>query len=275
MGNYHFTIARLMMGVAVVALGLAMLRVPWAFWMIACCLLLPSVLLAMALRPLLQKLLDPEAPIVTPRTIMVLTAAVVGLVFYMGWRNAGLRKPEPPSEAPAPEVAGQDPRVNADHEIFDAVLTELIRTKKPYPGARGDQIVLSAVTIARFVGPNFFSARGHPAGEPVPPDVVADNRRNPPKKSYSLVTYHPTDSRILVRDLEHVDLSDFTDEFATTFPEAQAYVNMSLPGFSHDGRTAFAIFTFGPDYHSGSGYCLLTREGDGWKVAWIHFNWTN
>jgi len=163
------------------------------------------------------------------------------------------------------------PVPKADTEIYDVVLSDLIGNKDFDLGwvrSRGEkfQIVVGDRTCKGGTLQNLL--RDHPSNpaHEVPLEIRADlKRRNPKGASWSLAFYQPETPNILVRDLTRIQPED---AFWDDFPHARCYVEVHLPGYSSDGRTALLSFFLGPAPGGLLGYYLLKIVHGHWEVVW-------
>lgn len=61
--------------------------------------------------------------------------------------------------------------------------------------------------------------------------------------------------------------------FGTAFPNAKAYVILSLPGYDEDQKQALVSFLFGPTGHGAQAFYKLKRTGGRWLIEWHKFNY--
>jgi hypothetical protein len=57
-------------------------------------------------------------------------------------------------------------------------------------------------------------------------------------------------------------------EFEKNFPEARAWVEAFLPGYSQDGATAFVRGLVGPAADGATVTAFLKKNGDDWEIVW-------
>ena len=99
----------------------------------------------------------------------------------------------------------------------------------------------------------------------IPPVIRADLRRRNPNEPISLATFKPVSKKILVRDLD--GLHRF-GKFEEKYPNAQAYVETWLPGYSKDGQSAVLRTSFGPTPHGATATYMLAKKDGRWTVVW-------
>ena len=96
--------------------------------------------------------------------------------------------------APPPRQFGPSQSRNPDHEIFDAVLADLIMNPEFAPNRIKPKIILSDTTVGGSLG-----AINGLHDEQIPPDILRDLAdRNPQGKPYSLIGYRTTNRNVLV-----------------------------------------------------------------------------
>ena len=187
----------------------------------------------------------------------VLAGCLVGLFRGVGW-------------FPTPnEFAPQPTRANADHDVFDVVISDLLTTADFDPvgvsrGPKPYQIVFGDQTYGRVTSRRLTEVLGDRTKD-VPAEIQADLvSRNPDSKGYLLARYRPSNPNILVRDMRGVDKFS---KFDLQFPGAKGYVLPMLPGYSLDGRMALFYFYFGPTSHGAAGYYLLRKANGRWEIV--------
>ena len=164
--------------------------------------------------------------------------------------------------------------VNSDFEIFDLVLSDLIVNEDFNPAVGGRRVRKSQIVLESST--HGLTERGlyHPTdgyANAIPADIRHDIlTRNPKGRRYSLAGYRPSSTNFLVRVLSDVDLDEKFDE---SFPDARGFIRPNLPGYSKDGKSAMFFFTFGPTSHGATGYYMLVRIHDAWKISWRTFNY--
>ncbi|MFI5459883.1 MAG: hypothetical protein ACHRXM_31060 [Isosphaerales bacterium] len=206
-------------------------------------------------------------------SVLLSRESLVTLVLCLGGLGAGCGR----QLAPRPDRSRQDQGSNADHEIFDIVLSDMIGNKEFNPAVGGrsikkSQVVLEAATYGG-VSDHFLSHLSNDPTKAIPSEIRVDLlRRNPKGERYSLASYHPSNANILISDLSRVDLDL---GFAEVFPDARGYVQPYLPGYSRDGQSALFLFGFGPTSHGAVGYYLLNRESGRWEIVWSIFGYFN
>jgi hypothetical protein len=197
--------------------------------------------------------------------MMIAVAAVASVFGFVSWVVRGpVAFVEP---APPPRWA------NADHEIYDIVLADLIDNPEfnftiKGSGPKKTQIVLHAVTRGH-VPHKFFDFDRWPRENGTPEDVLDDMvERNPKGKQFALADYQPSNPNIAVAILNKSEL-----EYPTVprFPKSCGYVIPHLPGYSRDGKTALFLFRLPPlGYHPGWGCYLLEKKDGRWEIAKKH-----
>jgi hypothetical protein len=149
---------------------------------------------------------------------------------------------------------------------MEAALTDLTQYGGfPRPNSRGT-IVLDNKTLSDPSVLLWPQQIEHEIGGPIPPDLSLDLReRN--KHSVSLERFSPKNRAILIHDI-NARVTDPT--FRSAFPEAKAYVRVSLPGYDRSRRAALLRFGAGPTggAEAISGTYALLKTGGTWKVQW-------
>jgi hypothetical protein len=174
-----------------------------------------------------------------------------------------------PPEAPPPRGFGRNHTPNPDHEVFDAVLSDLLVNPEFYPpvdgaGVSKPQIILADMAVGG-ISDRQLDHHERAMGTKIPLDIRADLlSRNPKGKRFSLSRYHPAITSVRVRSLDGP--LKRSEEFDSEFPYARGFVSPTLPGYSHDGRMALFLFAFGPHDHGTTGIYLLQRAEGQWRV---------
>jgi hypothetical protein len=194
---------------------------------------------------------------------------VLTVLLCVGYAFAGCG----PENAPRPDISGQAAGTNADYDILDIVLRDLIGNKEFDPAVGGSAVGKSQVVLDDFtfggVSDELLSHLTTDPAKAIPSEPRADLvRRNRKGKRYSLKNYRPADSRIRRSDLSRVDLDV---GFPNEFPAARGYVLPYLPGYSRDGRSAVFFLRFGPASHGAFGYYLLKRVAAHWEIVCSDF----
>jgi hypothetical protein len=194
--------------------------------------------------------------------MMIAVAAVASVFGFLSWV---VREPLVFVEPARP------PRwPNADHDIYDIVLADLIDNPEfnfsiAETPPKKTQIIFHAVTQGH-VSHKLFDFDRWPRENGTPEDVLDDMvERNPEGKQFTLADYQPSDPKIAVAILNKSEL-----EYRNIhrFPKSCGYVVPNLPGYSRDGKTALFRFQLPPlGYHPGSGYYLLKKKDGCWTIA--------
>jgi hypothetical protein len=159
-------------------------------------------------------------------------------------------------------------RVNADHDIFDVVLSDLLvnkdflRRRAVEPGV---DLVLDARSQVGYPedAESCDSSWAILGRNQVAPEILQNmNDRNPSGVEFLLTGYKPEDPTIVVRDLA---ADPDTSNFLTAY-DLPSWVKVKLPGYSSDGGTAVLKFGFGPTPHGAGGVYLLRKLNGRWEV---------
>jgi hypothetical protein len=170
-----------------------------------------------------------------------------------------------PAVAEPPDATNAPVASSTDYEVIELVLLDLIDYKEFRPESDLDgkktKIVLSDLT------------RGGPAGllaqeasKPewnISEEALVDLLHRNPKRPVSLAEFVPTNERILVKNLNNINLRH---DFRKTYPDARGYVKTWLPGYSKDGLEAAVVVSFGPRAHAATAVYWLVRDDGQWKV---------
>jgi hypothetical protein len=195
------------------------------------------------------------------------------------------------SQAPLPVRPDEDDPepvfTETDRHVLDALLRIVAEDQdfKAFTGGRTRLVVLPK--ISKRERPEAFTRPGGEANKRLDweefkslrppfdelPDALSKEiwlcwaRRNS-KKNASLSTYSPSIARVSVEYVEQI--SNFLGEFGRKYPDVRAYLNVSLPGYSIDGKTACVQFHSGPgDIHAGpQGYFVFTHRDGRWRLKW-------
>jgi len=165
--------------------------------------------------------------------------------------------------APAPRHHdGWNQSRNADHEIFDIVLSDLFNNPDFYQNKR-PKIILSDTTVGMPLG----GLDQCPVNDEIIPfDIIEDLcNRNTVGKPYSLINYHPLNNHILLLNYSNFMTSD--GSFRDGYADVRGFVKAALPGYSRDGQAALFRFAFGPTDHYNFGYYRLDRLDGGWRIV--------
>jgi hypothetical protein len=181
---------------------------------------------------------------------------VVGWLREKGWLRT------PIELAPAPQW------VNADHDIFDIVLSDLLGDPEFQPV--GDDLNPKRTQIVFGDKTHVWPADRRPgdaALQPikgVPAEVLTDlENRNAKGSAYSLLHYKPSNRNIIMQDMSELKRPvPFMDQR----PAARGFVLAGLPGYSHDGRTALFCFRPGPYLKAFDGYYVLKKVNGRWEI---------
>lgn len=161
-----------------------------------------------------------------------------------------------------------------DCEVLEAVVTHLLADEEL---ARQQQLVAGTSRIVlqpSTPGPSSFlsdpqlDSEGFGGNERLlPRDLRSDLRKRNGQGRYGLQSLAArTSGRILIDDV-----SDWlsASEFRARHPQARAYVEPWLPGYSSDGKTAVVRMWIGPPREKASiATYFLARESNGWRIRW-------
>ena len=158
---------------------------------------------------------------------------------------------------------------NPDHEVFDLVLSDLLKNPEFVLYRSKSKIILCDSTIG---GP--LNALDILSTERIRPDIHRDLiDRNPQRKHYSIRTYHPRVPNILLINKSKV-ITSSGDFDVDSYPDVRGYVVVALPGYSQDGNSAALRFAFGPSEHLSHLGCYRLDKVDGrWIVSsrFLHY----
>jgi hypothetical protein len=189
---------------------------------------------------------------------VAIAAAVLGCLIWL-LRGEGILR-TPLEHAPSPRWG------NADHDVFDVVLSDMLANTEfgPQDGtiASRFQIVFDDKTYGWVTSDRLQDVLGARTKD-VPAEAQADLvDRNPETKGYSLAQYRPSNPNILV---QHMSADLQFNHFDRQFPGARGYILPLLPGYSRDGRMSLFYFYFGPTPHGAAGYYLLRKVNGRWE----------
>jgi hypothetical protein len=198
----------------------------------------------------------------TVRRIMIAVAILAIILGVLCWAFR---------EAPVFVVAATPPsRVNADHDVFDIVLADLIENPDfnqsiRAPGPRSTQIVMHSQTRG-YVTRAFLEMYRWPRENGAPEDALDDLvARNPKGTEFTLDSYQPSNAKIVVANLGESQREYWSPP---GFPGSCGYIVPFLPGYSRDGKTAIFLFRLPPlGYHPGWGCYLLDKKDGRWIIA--------
>lgn len=134
---------------------------------------------------------------------------------------------------------------------------------------QGDEIVLHNSTNAKagMIGRDQMEGEFSPGQ--LPDEAVTDMRtRNVGEVSLEGLRFG-AGSGLVLGDVSSLrDRNDFDVAFAETYPEAKAYAQAWLPGYSADGRRAVVRCWFGPTPHGATATYVLAKDAAGkWSVV--------
>ncbi len=112
--------------------------------------------------------------------------------------------------------------------------------------------------------------------KPPPPDVT-DNLISRNNQSVSIVNFKPTSPDIVIASDEMTPVNDYPvfrgdkakqDQAAYyNYWKTKKWVNLFLPGYSRDRKTAIVRFLFGPEPHGAAGTYILKCVGQEWIIT--------
>ena len=91
------------------------------------------------------------------------------------------------------------------------------------------------------------------------------------KRDFRVRNSQRIDLSPLLRALPVVRLAAARPHFIPTFARdsnARAFLNIWLPGYAEDGRSALLAFEFGPTCHGAVAILALVKNGGKWRVKW-------
>jgi hypothetical protein len=180
----------------------------------------------------------------------------------------------PPADLPMPFPWDRD----RDRQVIEAALDELVDPRNPenaisYPA---NSVARSEVVLGEMTYPDGFAdceSSGQGTGRGVEDETRSDLARRNGGGGLPLKELGPGWRRpIRLDDLERlyergIEAGEpFWDYFHRCHPNACGWLEVSLPGYSRDGRTAIVRFAR-PSYHGEFWTYALNKNVTGWKVS--------
>jgi hypothetical protein len=168
------------------------------------------------------------------------------------------REPILELKLPAPST-----RVNVDHEIFDIVLSDLLRNEEFVQFGKDEkkQVILDSRSEEGYGMKSVDDSdlKETLQEKAIDPEIVEDfHARNARRIRFDLTGYKPSNPDILVQELKDPRLSRFS---------LPRWVQASLPAYSKDGTIALFRFGFGPSAHGAEGFYLLKKANGRWEIV--------
>jgi hypothetical protein len=167
-----------------------------------------------------------------------------------------------------------------DYKILDVVLLDVFDYKAfriMAVAGKKNRIVLDVRSLgagwSSFLSDDRLDREDHDKDPHfIPAEIRQDLRRRNSSKPVSLSQFKPASPKVLIEHLNESDTVERSGTFREKYPDAAGFLQVWLPGYSKDGRTAVFRACFGPVPHLATVTYHLAKNDGRWIVVWRTWN---